>query len=146
MQEAGGSGGRVRVRPGARQRPARDPRSWRRSRMTESATAATRADVADMEMPRVVAVADDPRDRYAFPQEFPDGPYGMAEDAPPHEHSLGGGQRAIGREADQFPYSAYPYDRDYGAVTGTVAPEPPPTEGAEAASALPPASGDEPSD
>lgn len=135
------SGGQVRVRAGARVRPPRDPRPWRRARVQANATAATRADVAELRMPYDTALAEDPRDRYAFPQEFPDGPYGMAPDVPPDGHALVAGQRAIDREADAFRFAPARYDRDYGPLTGTVADEPPPEPTTAAAGA-----GDEPSD
>ncbi len=118
--------GRVRVRLGARVRPARDPRPWRRARAQTNATAATRADLAEMRMPHYAAKApDDPPVRYSFPEEFPDGPYGMAPDAPPAGRDLGLGQRATGHEADQFAFTPYPHDRDYGPITGSVADGPP---------------------
>lgn len=140
------AGARVRVRPGARQRPPRDPRPWRRARVGANVTAATRADVAEVEMPHYVAAALDPREGRSFLEEFPDGPYGMAEDAPPHGRAMKPGQRAIGREADPLRFTPYPYDRDYGPLTGAVAAEPPTAGAADPPSVVPPASGDEPSD
>lgn len=136
------SGGQVRVRPGVRARPPRDPRPWRRARAQMNATAATRADVAEMRMPHYTALPEDPRDRYAFPQEFPDGPYGMAPDRPPDGLALVAGQRAIDRESDAFRFAPSRYDRDYGPLTGTIADEPPPEPPGTAAAGA----GDEPSD
>jgi hypothetical protein len=118
--------GRVRVRLGARVRPARDPRPWRRARAQTNATAATRADLAEMRMPHDASKApDDPRVRHSLPEEFPHGRYGMAPDAPPAGRDLGLGQRATGHGAEPFAFTPHRHHRAYGPITGTVAYGPP---------------------
>lgn len=151
--------GHVRVRAGRRPRPRRDPRTWRRTRQGrgtplglgdfeaagELAAPAKRAaaDKAAAELAAQNRTGDatrrpgdaalDSRDRYLFPEEFPEGPYGMNPDNVPDTHRFAKGQTALGRAAEGLDIEAYRYDQDYGPVTGTVADEPPEARQAEIA-------------
>lgn len=139
--------GRARVRVGRRPRPARDPRPWRRTRAQANITGAARADVAEMEMPPYMgAVTDDPSERFALPEEFPDGPYDRAPGVAPHGAAPRAVPRRIPPESDPYGFTLEAHDRDDGAPNASLADDAPERATPEEAHVSPPASGDEPSD
>lgn len=102
-------------RPGSHVTPvigARHPSEEARSAM----------DLAVLEPPWMPDVTPpDVRDRYKFPEEFPEGPYGMRPD-PQVKHANGTwhrGQRAVSSQADTFSFDVYRYDLDYDPVVGS---------------------------
>ncbi len=133
----------------------RDARPWRRTRQAQANTGSvfpplsnapetlsaesvgygsgrvrhTVREFAALEPPYIPShPAPDVRDQFKFPEEFPEGPYGLRPERPMMEANgrWHRGQRSISGEADSFTFETYRYDLDYDPVVGSVGDEPPP--------------------